>query len=116
MTKINGHLSIQQLSQKLEIPKSTFRYWEKEFDEIIIPFRTDGGQRRYSHEHVDIFKKIIHLQREGKSISEIKQILNENASKLELPHSQHIEHIENLADRLAEVVKQEIQQFFNKNI
>jgi len=44
--------TIQQLSVKLQIPNPTLRFWEKELKGIIIPLRTQGGQRRYSIENL----------------------------------------------------------------
>ena len=40
-------LSIAEISNKLKIPKHTLRFWEKEFHGMIVPLRTQGGQRRY---------------------------------------------------------------------
>ena len=43
---------IQEVSEKLKIPKSTIRFWETEFPELVRPKRTNGRQRRYSEEDV----------------------------------------------------------------
>jgi hypothetical protein len=50
--------SIQELSTKLNIPKPTLRFWGKEFEGILLPLRTNGGQRRYVPEHVSILSEI----------------------------------------------------------
>ena len=44
--------TIQQLSKKLNIPKPTLRFWEKELEGIFVPLRTRGGQRRYRQSEV----------------------------------------------------------------
>ena len=49
---------IQEVSEKLQVPKSTIRYWEKEFSDFIKPERTNGGQRRYSEQDIDNLHKI----------------------------------------------------------
>jgi hypothetical protein len=47
-------ITIQQVSQKLDVPKPTLRFWEKEFEGILDPLRTNGRQRRYAPEHVAV--------------------------------------------------------------
>ena len=67
--------TIQQVSQKLDVPKPTLRFWEKEFEGILVPLRTNGGQRRYAPEHVSVIKKIKMLKKAGLSLVEIKRKL-----------------------------------------
>ena len=64
--------SIQQLSIKLNIPKPTLRFWEKEFEGILLPLRTNGGQRRYTSEHVSVIGEIKMLKKAGLSLAKIK--------------------------------------------
>lgn len=67
--------SIQQLSTKLNIPKPTLRFWEKEFEGILLPLRTNGGQRRYTSEHVAVIEEIKMLKKAGLSLAKIKRKL-----------------------------------------
>ena len=71
-------LSIQQLSTELNIPKPTLRFWEKEFEGILLPMRTNGGQRRYASEHISVIKKIRRLKKDGLSLIEIKKKLGKS--------------------------------------
>ena len=67
---------IQEVSEKLQIPKSTIRFWETEFPELLRPERTKGGQRRYSAADVANLmqiKKILHNK--NRSIQEAKRLL-----------------------------------------
>lgn len=48
--------SIGELSQILGVKPSVIRFWETQFD--IQPVRTKGGQRRYTSEHLELFRKI----------------------------------------------------------
>ena len=67
---------IQEVSKKLQVPRSTIRYWETEFSELVKPRRTDGGQRRYSEEDIDNLiqiKKILHNK--NRSIDQAKRLL-----------------------------------------
>ena len=72
--------SIQEISTKLNIPKPTLRFWEKEFGGILLPLRTDGGQRRYTSEHVSIIEEIKILKNMGFSLAKIKKKLGSHSS------------------------------------
>jgi DNA-binding transcriptional MerR regulator len=105
-------LSVQQLSLKLKIPKPTLRFWEKEFKGILVPFRTQGGQRRYTAEHISIIEEIKKWKKKGMSLVEIKRKLNDNR-KLRDDHSD-ANRMEILANRIAEVVRAEVNSFFHE--
>ncbi len=67
---------IKQVSDKLDIPVSTIRYWQTEFKEFVNPERTKGGQRRYSPADIKILeqiKQLVYLKKH--SIDEAKEIL-----------------------------------------
>ncbi len=68
-------ITIQQVSQRLDVPKPTLRFWEREFEGILVPLRTNGGQRRYAPEHVSIIEEIKMLKKAGLSLIEIKRKL-----------------------------------------
>ena len=67
---------IRQVSEKLEVPESTLRYWEMEFVEIIKPRRTHGRQRRYSDKDVEQLlqiKELLHLK--NRTIEQARHLL-----------------------------------------
>ena len=99
--------SIQQISTKLNIPKPTLRFWEKEFEGILLPLRTNGGQRRYTLEHVSIIEEIRMLKKEGLSLAKIKRRMKNR------PISENSDRggIDLLAERVAEVVRDEVLRF-----
>ena len=99
-------LTIHQLSLKLDIPRPTLRFWEKKLDGIIDPLRTEGGQRRYAIEHIRVIQQVKSLRGKGMSLAEIKIKLG-NHSKSD---SGAIDH---LSERIAEVVRSEIERYFN---
>jgi len=103
-------LTIQQVSLKFNIPKSTLRFWESELDGIVFPLRTRGGQRRYNTEHICIINKIKKLSDEGLSLVEIKKKLNSGVR--ENTNNSNSNKIDLLANRVAEVVKAEVHRFF----
>ena len=75
MDSLRQFSTIQQVSQRLDIPKPTLRFWEKEFEGILVPLRTNGGQRRYAAEHIFIIEEIRMLKKAGLTLVEIKRKL-----------------------------------------
>jgi len=104
--------SISDVSTRLEIPKSTLRFWEKELEEILVPQRTQGGQRRYNTEHLAVIKRIKRLQERGMSLSEIRGNLMRETKKKRDDLNQS--NADSLADRIAKVVRDEVCRFLEK--
>ena len=74
-------MRIKEISQRLEVPISTIRYWQQEFSGQITPQRTDGGQRRYSEEEFALFERIKDLvYGQGRSLATAKEIIQNGAS------------------------------------
>ena len=111
MNHLEQLFTIQQISRRLNIPRPTLRFWEKELDGIIVPLRTDGGQRRYTLEHLAIIQKINRMRKQGKRLSEIKTKLNSQNLGIKLPTNPA--DVEVLVERVTEVVKSEIYRLLN---
>ena len=127
-------ITIQQVSQKLDVPKPTLRFWGREFDGILVPLRTNGGQRRYAPEHISVIEEIKMLKKAGLSLIQIKRKLEKgiddsligrfddwgkrsdggqmSESERQRSGSERTEGIDLLADRVAEVVRSEVLRFF----
>ena len=76
-------LKIQDVSEKIEVPRSTIRYWEIAFPDVISPKRTSGGQRRYSEKDILTLlniKRLLHHM--NKSIDDARNILNQENGDL----------------------------------
>ena len=102
--------TIQQLSVKLNIPKPTLRFWERELNGIIIPFRTQGGQRRYTAENMQIIEHIDKLRKKGMSITEINRVLEKGSGSQKASSSSS--DIDFLAEKIAQIVKAEVYKYF----
>jgi len=83
-------MRIKDISDKLEVPVSTIRYWQNEFTELIVPQRTDGGQRRYSEDDFALFSRIKTLvYGQGRSLAAAKEIVQAGpASREDIDWSQ----------------------------
>ena len=104
--------SIQQVSQRTNVSKHTLRFWEKELNGIIVPLRTQGGQRRYTSYHLFIIKEIKKLKKKGLTLVDIKQKLENNSPQFDKKGSSN--KIDILADQIAEVVKSTIYNFLEE--
>ncbi|HUT43967.1 MAG TPA: MerR family transcriptional regulator, partial [Desulfobacterales bacterium] len=69
---------IQQVSEKIEVPRSTIRFWETGFPELVRPERTNGGQRRYSEQDIGNLHKIKNLlHHQNRTIDQARIILKQ---------------------------------------
>ena len=74
-------MRIKDIGLRLEVPVSTIRYWQQEFTDLILPQRTEGGQRRYSEEEFALFARIKTLvYGQGKSLAEAKEAIQNHTS------------------------------------
>jgi DNA-binding transcriptional MerR regulator len=107
-------LLISEVSERLGIPKHTLRFWEKELEGVITPVRTLGGQRRYTFEDILAIHQVKSLKEQGYKLEDIKKKLN-NHSDFKLRDSNG-ENIDHLADRIADLVRLAIRNFFEGKI
>jgi DNA-binding transcriptional MerR regulator len=103
--------TIQQVSQKCDVSKSTLRFWEKKFKMHISPVRSKGGQRRYAVEQVAVIELIKRLKAEGLSLEGIRERICQDTHLCDASPDQPA--FERLANRIVELVKNEIYIFFN---
>jgi DNA-binding transcriptional MerR regulator len=101
--------SIQEASDRANVSKHTLRFWERELSGIIVPHRTNGGQRRYTQQDLTVIEEIKKLKGRGHSLPDIKQILNSR-----YPTINGREKIDLLADKIAEVVKSTLYSFLEQ--
>jgi DNA-binding transcriptional MerR regulator len=104
-------LTIQQVSARCGVSKSTLRFWEKRFRAHIFPDRSKGGQRRYSGRHVEVIIRIRRLQAEGLSLDDIRQRIEETMQAQS--HPAHAAEIDRLAERISNLVREEVYRFLH---
>jgi len=69
-------LRIGEVAEIIEVPIHTLRYWERMFKEELNPYRSRGGQRRYSERDVEKIREVKRLlKEEGYSIKGVKRIV-----------------------------------------
>ncbi len=99
--------TILQVSEKLKIPKHTLRFWEKELNGLLVPSRTNGGQRRYTVQNLAMLEEIKRCRDKGLSLPEIIERIGSGGEG----GAPQMRAIEGLAYRVAEVVKVEVYNF-----
>jgi DNA-binding transcriptional MerR regulator len=71
------YYSIGEVAEMLEVPVSTVRFWENEFD-ILKPMKNKKGNRLFTPEDIKNLKIIHHLvKEEGLTLSGTKKRLSE---------------------------------------
>jgi DNA-binding transcriptional MerR regulator len=103
-------LSIEEASFQLKVPKHTLRFWEKAFEGIFVPQRTQGGQRRYTFENLATIGQIKELRKKGMRLSDIKKEFS-NDNRGDFLNSGKVDF---LANKVADIVKTEIYSFFKR--
>ena len=51
------YYSLREVADKLKVPQSTLRFWEKEIHNLQ-PGNSAGGTRRYAQKDIDVLKQI----------------------------------------------------------
>lgn len=75
--------SISEVASMMNVNQSLLRFWEKEFENIIIPHKNTKGTRFYTVENIETLKLIYHLVRvQGLTLSGAKKKIKENKSSL----------------------------------
>ena len=105
--KAQKMLTIKEVSQWLGVSRHTLRFWEKELSGIIVPLRTQGGQRRYTLEHLILIKEIKRLKKQGLSLVDIKENFSNNNNH----ESSDITKVDLLANHIADIVRSAISNF-----
>ncbi|MDE6265971.1 MAG: MerR family transcriptional regulator [Muribaculaceae bacterium] len=76
------YFKIRDVAELLNVTPSTLRFWEKEFPNLINPYRNEGGTRYYSPSDIENIRKIIYLVKD--------RGLRLEAAKAELTHNREV--------------------------
>jgi DNA-binding transcriptional MerR regulator len=107
-------LSIKEASRLSGVPAYTLRFWEKEFIDFLKPPRTEGGQRRYDQESLEMVERIKHLVDEEKySIAGARGVLAMERQQAEQRDDigtrlRNEEQINLILDEIANIVREKV--------
>jgi DNA-binding transcriptional MerR regulator len=65
--------SIGQVSELLDVKQAFLRRLDTE--KVLEPIRSEGGQRRYSHNQIAMIQKIVSLTSEGFTLAGVNRLL-----------------------------------------
>jgi DNA-binding transcriptional MerR regulator len=102
---LKKYYSIKEVSDMLEIPESTLRYWEKEFKEIA-PKKNAKGIRHYTMADIEQIKKVNFLVKEKSlTIKGAKTRMKENPQKTTDTHDV-VQRLKNIRDELKAILSE----------
>ena len=100
---LKKYYSIKEVSDMLDIPASTLRYWEKEFKEIS-PKTNAKGVRHYTVEDIEQIKKVKFLVKEKSlTIKGAKGRLKDNPQKTTDTH-EVVERLKKIREELVAIL------------
>lgn len=94
------YYKIQEVSEILDIPQSTLRFWEKEFSQIK-PMRNNGNVRYYRPQDIETLRIIKYLVKErGLKIESAKEQMRTNRQNVSR-RMEVIDRLQEVRDELA---------------
>lgn len=94
---------ISDVSELLNLPQSTIRFWEKEFSELR-PRRSGGGTRYYTPNDIEILKIIRFLIKDKRlTIEGAREHLRRNRADMERKHLV-VERLQSIRSRLTDLL------------
>ena len=102
---LKKYYSIKEVSEMLEIPESTLRYWEKEFKEIS-PKKNAKGIRHYTVDDIEQIKKVNFLVKEKSlTIKGAKTRMKDNPQKTTDTHDV-VERLKKIREELVAILEE----------
>jgi len=96
------YYSIGEVAEMLEMPVSTVRFWENEFD-ILKPMKNKKGNRLFTPADIKNLKIIYHLvKEEGMTLSGAKKRLSEKWDETEYKYEIN-ESLQNIKSMLLDI-------------
>ena len=98
------YYSIGEVAFMFKVAPSLIRFWEKEFD-ILKPQKNRKGNRQFTKEDIENFKKVYHLVKEkGFTLQGAKEVLKDKSYQPEQEEKvEVVESLKKLKDFLIEL-------------
>ena len=102
---LKKYYSIKEVSEMLDIPDSTLRYWEKEFKEIS-PKKNAKGIRHYTMDDIEQIKKVKFLVKDNSlTINGAKSRMKDNPQKTSDTHD-IVERLKKVREELVAILEE----------
>lgn len=101
--------SISQVHALTGVPKSTIRFWEKEFSDFLNPQRSEGNQRRYDKQTVETVSRINQLVNdEGYTLEGARRKLRPTETRQSAATGESENALNDLADTMSDYLLQKL--------
>ena len=101
--------SISQVNALTGVPKSTIRFWEREFKDFLSPLRTVGNQRRYDRQTVEVIERINKMVNvEGFTLDGARRKLRDTGGQRETPDGDAAARLDQLAATMSDYLLQKL--------
>lgn len=99
------YYKIGEVSEMLQIPSSTLRFWEKSFPQIK-PLKTKKGDRLYTPKDIEVIKNIHYLShKKGVKLAQVSKKIKRDSLELD-PKLEAIKSLRELKEKLLKLKQQ----------
>ncbi|MCQ2056760.1 MAG: MerR family transcriptional regulator [Bacteroidaceae bacterium] len=102
---LKKYYSIKEVSEMLDIPESTLRYWEKEFKQIS-PKKNSKGIRQYTVQDIEQVKSVFHLVKEKNLTHKGAKSHLDNKLPMHADTEEIVERLKNVRDQLKSIMEE----------
>ncbi|WP_440812395.1 MerR family transcriptional regulator [Pseudomonas syringae] len=106
-------LPIREVARQTGVNAVTLRAWERRYG-LIVPHRTAKGHRLYSEEHVQRVMKILTWLNRGVSVSQVKNLIDDNRADALPPTNDWDALRQTLLAAIGELAERRVDDVFNQ--
>ncbi|AHG42542.1 MerR family transcriptional regulator [Pseudomonas syringae CC1557] len=106
-------LPIREVARQTGVNAVTLRAWERRYG-LIVPHRTAKGHRLYSEEHVQRVMKILTWLNRGVSVSQVKNLIDDNRTDALPPTNDWDALRQTLLIAIGELAERRVDDVFNQ--
>jgi DNA-binding transcriptional MerR regulator len=108
-----AHLPIRTLSALTGVSTVTLRAWERRYG-LLQPARTPTGHRLYTHEHVELIRRVLSLVDQGVPISRVRDALTGPEKPAAGDQDPWRERMERMAGAITRLDEQELDHIYDE--
>ena len=107
------HLPIRTISALTGVSTVTLRAWERRYG-LLKPARTPTGHRLYTHEHVELIRRVLSLVDRGVPISRVRDALDAPEKPAARGEDPWRERMERMAGAITRLDEQELDHVYDE--
>jgi DNA-binding transcriptional MerR regulator len=109
----DGWLPIREVARLTGVNAVTLRAWERRYG-LIVPHRTPKGHRLYTTEHVDRVLAILTWLNRGVSVSQVKQLIDNQQSPAADVENDWAPQRQNMQEAIAALAERRLDEALNR--